>query len=433
MALRWGSSGNFSPETTYRSQPVAIREHPYLRLAHQRGFVLLWAGQLVSLFGDRIHQMALIMVVVSLGSSSLAMAAVFSAATLPTIILGPVLGAFVDRVDQRKLLIAMDLLRAALVALIPAAVAISFWLAIPLLLVIGTASAAFSPARFAVVSRAVAKEDLAAGNASLMTADNLADLAGYPLAGAAVVILAANLPLAFYLDALSYVVSAVAIIRAGARLAEPIPAPPAALAVRAQMSEAWDFLRGERALFANAMQGVLCSASTGVCVVLLPLYATALLANGTNVAPGFAVGATQTGLGAGLVLGSVIVGGIGHRVRAGRLSIFGYVSSGLLIALFAVSGTLWVAVPVVVAGGIANMVYLVPSYALVAKRVPAAMMGRVFALRRAMIGVAYLLGMQVAGLLGSPFGFGSVLLVTGILTMFAGGLGAFFPQVRDAD
>jgi MFS family permease len=377
--------------------------------------------------------MALIMVVVSLGSSSLAMAAVFSAATLPAIVLGPVLGALVDRVDQRRLLIGLDLLRAVLVALIPVAVAFSFWLAIPLLLVIGTASAAFGPARFAVVSRAVAKEDLAAANASLMAADNLADLAGYPLAGAVVVILAANLPLSFYLDAMSYVVSALAIVRAGARLAEPIPAPLVALDVRAEISAAWDFLRREPALFANTVQGVLGQASTGVCVVLMPLYATGLLASGTGVAPGFALGAIQTGLGVGLVLGSVVVGGISHRFRAGRLVILGYVSSGLLIALYAVSGTLYVAVPIVVVGAIANMVYLIPSLALFAKRVPAGMMGRVVALRRAMISAAYLLGMQLAGILGSPFGFGSVLLAAGVFTMFTGGIAAFFPQVRDAD
>jgi MFS family permease len=414
-------------------QAVAIREHPYVRLAHQRGFVLLWAGQLVSLFGDRVHQMALIMVVVSLGSSSLAMAAVFSAATLPAILLGPVLGAFVDRVEQRRLLIALDLLRAVLVAVIPVAVGFSFWLAIPLLLAIGTASAAFSPARFAVVSRAVAKEDVAAANASLMAADNLSDLAGYPLAGAIVVILAANLPMAFYLDALSYVVSALAIIRAGARLAEPIPTPAVALDVRAQMSAAWDFLRREPALFANTVQGVLGQMATGVCVVLMPLYATASLAGGTNVAPGFAVGAIQTALGVGLVLGSLIVGAISPRARAGRLVIIGYVSSGLLIAMYGVSGTLLAAVPIVVAGGIVNMVYVVPSLALFAKRVPPGMMGRVFALRRATTSAAYLLGLQVGGILGSPFGFGPVLFAAGVFTLFTGCIGAFFPQVRDAD
>ncbi len=404
-----------------------------MRLAHQRGFVLLWAGQLVSLFGDRINQMALIMLVVNLGSSSLAMAAVFSAAMLPAIVLGPLLGAFVDRVDQRRLLIALDLFRAVLVALIPVAVVFSFWLAIPLLLVIGSASAAFGPARFAVVSRAVAKEDLAAANGSLMAADNLADLAGYPLAGAVVVILAANLPLAFYLDAMSYVVSALAIARAGTRLAEPIPAPPFALDVRTQMSAAWNFLRREPALFANTVQGVLGQVSTGVCVVLMPLYATALLASGSNVAPGFAVGAIQTGLGVGLVLGSVIVGASSHRFRPGRLVITGYVSSGLLIALYAVSRNLFVAIPIVVAGGVANMVYVIPSLALFGKRVPAAMMGRVIALRRAMVGAAYLLGMQLAGILGSPLGFESVLLATGLFTMLTGGIAALFPQARDAD
>ena len=388
---------------------------------------------MVSLLGDRVHQMALIMLVVSLGSSSLAMAAVFTAATLPVILLGPVLGAFVDRVDQRRLLIALDLLRAVLVAVIPMAVTVSFWLAIPLLLAIGAASAAFGPARFAVVSRTVDKEDLAAANGSLMTADNVSDLVGYPLAGVVVVILAANLPMAFYLDAVSYVVSALAIARAGTRLAEPIPAPRVVLNVRAQMSEAWDFLRREPALYANTMQGVFGQVATGVCVVLIPLYATAVLAGGTNVAPGFAVGAIQTGLGVGLVLGGVIVGGIGHRVRAGRLVIGGYVSSGLLIALYGVSGNLWVAVPLVVAGGIVNMVYVIPSLALFGKLVPAAMMGRVIAFRRALVSAAYLLGMQLAGVFGTPFGFGSVLLVAGIFTLVTGGLGAFFPQVRDAD
>ena len=412
---------------------MARREHPYLRLAHQPGFVLLWVGQMVSLLGDRVHQMALIMLVVSLGSSSLAMAAVFTAATLPLIVLGPVLGAFVDRVDQRRLLIALDLVRAVLVAVIPMAVTVSFWLAIPLLLTIGAASAAFGPARFAVVSRTVDKEDLAAANASLMTADNLSDLVGYPLAGVVVVILAANLPMAFYLDALSYIVSALAIARAGTRLGEPIPAPRVVLSVRAQMSAAWDFLRREPALYANTMQGVFGQAATGVCVVLIPLYATALLAGGTNVAPGFAVGAIQTALGVGLVLGGVIVGGIGHRVRAGRLVIGGYVSSGLLIALYGVSGNLWVAVPLVVAGGIANMVYVIPSLALFGKLVPAAMMGRVIAFRRALVSAAYLLGIQLAGVLGTPLGFGSVLLVAGIFTLVTGGLGALFPQVRDAD
>jgi MFS family permease len=261
----------------------------------------------------------------------------------------------------------------------------------------------------------------------------MSDLVGYPLAGAVVVILAANLPMAFYLDAVSYVVSALAIARAGTRLAEPIAAPPVIQNVRTQMSAAWDFLRREPVLYANTIQGVLGQAATGVCMVLIPLYATAMLAGATNVAPGFAVGAIQTGLGVGLVLGSIVVGGIGHRVRAGRLVIVGYVSSGLLIALYGISGNLWVAVPLVVAAGIANMIYVIPSLALFGKLVPAAMMGRVIAFRRAMVSAAYLVGMQLAGVFGSPVGFGSVLLVAGIFTLVTGGLGAFFPQVRDAD
>ena len=36
-----------------------VREHPYVRLALNGSFSALWAGQLISLFGDRIHQLAI--------------------------------------------------------------------------------------------------------------------------------------------------------------------------------------------------------------------------------------------------------------------------------------------------------------------------------------------------------------------------------------
>jgi MFS family permease len=181
------------------------------------------------------------------------------------------------------------------------------------------------------------------------------------------------------------------------------------------------------------MQGILGQAATGVCMVLMPLYATARLAGGTGVAPGFAVGAIETGLGVGLVLGSVIVGGIGHRTRAGRLVIAGYASSGLLIALFGISGNLWLAVPLVVAGGIANMAYVIPSLSLFGRLVPAEMLGRVISMRRAMTSGAYLVGMQLAGVFGTPVGFGAVLVAAGMFTFFTGALGGFFRQVRNAD
>ncbi len=89
--------------------------HPYVRLAQNGSFGALWVGQLVSLFGDRVHQIALAFLVLGVTQSAVAVALTFVAATLPNLVLGPVAGALVDRWDQKRVMVASDLLRAAIV------------------------------------------------------------------------------------------------------------------------------------------------------------------------------------------------------------------------------------------------------------------------------------------------------------------------------
>jgi MFS family permease len=412
---------------------LTVAEHPYLRLARNRGFAALWVGQFVSLFGDRINQTAMVMLVVGLGSSPLALAAVFAATAVPGIVLGPILGSWVDRVEQRKLLVVLDLLRAALVASIPLLASVSFLCTLPAVFLVATASAAFSPARFAVVSRSVEEDDLVAANASLMVGDTLADVIGYPIAAAIVVLLAGHLPMAFYIDALSFFISAVALWHAAGRLRPAPPAPAVRPGLGTDVVRAWQFLRREPTLFANAIQSVLGEISTGVAAVLMPLYATGVLASASGVAPATGLGAEQTGVGIGCVLGSFAIGALGHRIRKGRLIVGGYIATGVLVCLYGLSSSLVVAVPIVILGGASTIAYIVPSQALFARRVPDGMVARVFAIRSAMINAAYLVGITAAGVLGTQFGIVPVLCAAGLMSAAIGCVGLFFPQVRRVD
>ena len=54
-----------------------VRQHPYVRLALNGSFSALWAGQLISLFGDRLNQLALVAVVAISTGSALATGLVF--------------------------------------------------------------------------------------------------------------------------------------------------------------------------------------------------------------------------------------------------------------------------------------------------------------------------------------------------------------------
>ena len=135
-----------SPETLAR-----VRRHPYVRLALNGSFTALWAGQLVSLFGDRIHQVALATAVYVLTGNELATALVFVVGLIPNLIISPIAGTLVDRWDRKEVLIVSDLLRAATVMLIPVALVIDVILVYPLLFLMTTISIFFRPARAAIL------------------------------------------------------------------------------------------------------------------------------------------------------------------------------------------------------------------------------------------------------------------------------------------
>ncbi len=193
-----------------RPAPLAerIRSHPYVRLALNGSFSALWMGQVISLFGDRVNQLALIAFVFEITDLPAAVALTFLVSTIPNLLFSPVAGTFVDRWDQKQVLVVSDILRAALVLLVPVAVLINVWLAYPLVFLVTTVSIFFRPARVAILPRIVQERDLLAANSAMWVGETIADVVNYPVAGLFVVFLASSLPLAFWFDAATYLASA---------------------------------------------------------------------------------------------------------------------------------------------------------------------------------------------------------------------------------
>jgi hypothetical protein len=148
--------------------PLAVRlaGHPFGRLALDARFSAFWFGQTISMFGDRLHQVALAVLVYGATSSPLLTGLVFLAATLPNVLLGPIAGTFVDRWDHKQVLVVSDLLRAVLVLILPVAALHNIALVYPLVFAITTVSLFFRPAKAAVLPRIVAPRDLMAANSA---------------------------------------------------------------------------------------------------------------------------------------------------------------------------------------------------------------------------------------------------------------------------
>src|SRR5262249_40960278 len=140
--------------------------------------------------------------------SALETGLVFFSATLPNLVLGPLAGPFVDRWNQKRVMIGSDLIRAALVATVPFAADANILLVYPIVFAVATVSLFFRPAKAAVVPRIVDEMDLVPANAALWTGETVADIAGYPLAGLLVAVLGASVWIAFWIDAATYLISA---------------------------------------------------------------------------------------------------------------------------------------------------------------------------------------------------------------------------------
>lgn len=411
-----------------------IRGHPYVRLALDARFSAFWLGQTLSMFGDRLHQVALGVMVLSVTDSVLATALIFLTAMLPNLVVGPIAGTFVDRWDQKRVMVAADVIRAALVLAIPVAASIDIILVYPLVFAITAVSLFFRPAKAAVVPRIVHRDDLLAANSATWTGETMADIMGYPLAGLFVGVLGAQLELAFWVDGATYLVSALLIASISIPPAVRIGAERAAGALRtfgSEMKQGWHILRRQPILFQNTVVSTFAQLSIGATIALVAVYARDALEDGP-IGWELRFAALETAIGLGNLVGGVAVGLIGLRFRKGRMVVAGFMLMGVSTIVLGVTGQLFVALVAAVVIGIGNLVYVIPSQTLFAEHTPEGYMGRVVAFRSTLVFSAMMGAMAVAGVAAEVFPVGGVIAAAGAITVGSAVVAWFLPHVRDA-
>ncbi len=420
-----------SPEAVGR-----LRQHPYVRLALNGSFSALWTGQLISLFGDRLNQLALVAVVLVSTGSTLASGLAFFAAMLPNLLFSPIAGTFVDRWDRKEVMVVSDILRAALVLVVPIAAVANLILVYPLIFLVTTVSVFFRPARVAILPQIVEERDLLSANSAMWVGETIADVIGYPLAALFVASLGTAVPLAFWADSATYLASAALLATIVVRPLEPPAgsadsAEPARSAFLAEMKAGWAFLRNETVLLANTLQGAAGQFSLGIAIALTPAFVKLTYSQSSLGYIG-AYGFLETGIGVGNLVGGFVIGLLGSRFAKGRMIIAGYATWGLLITLFALTDNLGIAIGLAAGQGVANMVFIIPSQTLFQERTPPELMGRVVGFRFALVFGSMTVALALGAVLGEIFGPGPIIAVFGLVTMLAGLAGLLVPAVRDA-
>ncbi len=410
-----------------------FRDHPYVRLARDARFSAFWTGQTISLFGDRINQIAVGVLVLTTTGSALETGLVFLAATLPNLVLGPLAGPFVDRWNHKKVMVVSDLLRAGLVLAIPFAAQANIALVYPIVFAVTTVSLFFRPAKAVVVPRLVAEEDLVAANAAVWTGETLADIAGYPLAGLLVGVLGTNLWLAFLLDSTSYLFSAGLLLAIAIPPVARVMGPKVAGAVRqflADLRDGWRVLRNQPTLFQNTIVSTIAQLSVGTTIALTIVYGRDAL-DGKLIPFPQNYAAIDAIIGVGNLVGGFAVGAIGARMRKGHLVVGGFIFMGLGVIVMGLTQNILIALAASFVVGVFNLVYVIPTQALFAELTPPGFMGRVVAFRSSLVFGAMTLSMGVSSVAAEHIPVGTVIAASGAVTLVAGLIGALLPAVRD--
>jgi MFS transporter, DHA3 family, macrolide efflux protein len=362
--------------------------------------------------------------------------------TIPNLLFSPIAGAFVDRWDKKEVLVVSDLLRAAMVLLVPVAVLTNVWLAYPVVFLITTVSIFFRPARVAILPRIVPEEDLLSANSAMWVGETLADVVNYPIAGLFVVFLAGSLPIAFWFDSVTYVASAALLAtivvpplarraRAGAADDGAAAEAGARSSIVGDLRVGWAFLRHEATLLANTIQGTAGQFAVGIVTVASLVLAQELTpGDGSEYRGTYAF--METAIGLGNLLGGFVLGLVASRVRKGMLVIAAYSAFGALVFLLGFVSSIPLVLGILFGVGVANMAFVIPSQTLFQERTPPELMGRVVSFRFALVFGGMSIAMAVGGLLVGEFGPGPVIAIAGVISMAAGLAGLGVRAVRDA-
>ncbi|HEY5985297.1 MAG TPA: MFS transporter, partial [Streptosporangiaceae bacterium] len=171
-------------------------------LAEFRG---LWLAQVLSVAGDQLARVALMLLVFDRTRSPLLAAVAFAASIVPSFVGGITLSGLADRLPRREVMIACDLLRAALV-LVMAVPGIGVGALVALLAVVTMTSAPFASARAALYPDILSGDRYILGTAVTLTTIQFAQVIGFAAGGAAVGFFGVRTSL--LVDAGTFVVSA---------------------------------------------------------------------------------------------------------------------------------------------------------------------------------------------------------------------------------
>lgn len=406
-------------EASSHAPPVTFGQ-----VLRQKQFLALWLAQLVSSFGDWLALLAVFSrVTFRWHGTPQEIAGIFLAFAAPFALFGPLAGVFVDRLDLKRTLVASDLVRALLACAL--VLAGETWQMYALLFALSAVSTLFLPAQGAMIPLLVRQEELLVANAVNAQTVHLTKIVGPAVAG--LLVAAAGESACFLLDGLSFAASAALLARLRASR-PPLRGSSGVGAVLHDLRDGLRFVFGHAALRFVLAASAAAIFAVGMFDALVAVYVRDVLGSDAQV-----FGGLVSAIGAGTIVGAGLIGKYGQaRSRVGMVTL-GILGLGLGVAALALASRPAGALAASLWLGASVSAVFIPGQTLAQEETPRELLGRVNSTSIALVTVAQLVGVALAGRIAEAtgirtlyYGVAGLLVLTGLVG-FAGGRGLHVP------
>ncbi len=345
------------------------------RLINTRDFGLLWWGQTTSQIGEGLNKVALLWFVYELTGSAMKMTMVGLLQTIPPLILGPLVGVYLDRMPKKPVMVWVDILRALLTLLIPTFYAwdmLSITGLYALIFLTSVVSTIFGPALVSAVPLLVRPSELMSANALIQGTNNIGMLLGPAISGVMIALI--NAENVLFVNSATFLVSALCLV--------PIRFAPWVARAKEQSASVWQELTvGFRFIFGRQSMVLtlviissLYNLGVSAFVFILPVYAKDFL----QVGP-VQLGWLWSALGVGMLAASIWLAwkkqsDIQERLR---IVVSGMTVGGLAVCSLSLLETPLIAAGIVIVVGGSTAVLNPIIWALVQEVTPEHLIGRV--------------------------------------------------------
>ena len=361
------------------------------RTALGSDFAKFWTGQTISQLGSSFTLFALPLLVFKLTGSAVNLAITTASEMVPYLLFGLVIGALADRLNRKRMMITVDLLRGAVIATIPLLAILhhlNVWYIYGAGFVGTTLTIFFEAGQFAAIPHLVPTDDIVGANGKIQASFSAAAVLG-PLIGGGLVAL---MPIydVMWVDVGSFVVSAIALSAIGRSFNAEEPREPSTILTDVKEGLRY-VLRHPVLRNISAMMAIINLLSITIFAQIVLFAKERLGATDSQVGVLFAAGSF------GVVVLSLAAGPLRKRFAFSTVALSALILDGLSMVALAFTRNYWIALPIWSLGSGLGILFNINTGSLRQSIVPSHMLGRIISIASVLAWSAQPIGSLIGG------------------------------------